>query len=116
MKITRRNLLEGAFVCTAVAFAIPLDWVWRSIKSFISGGCWSVAGHEILLMFGDVMTTQEAAERWGKSPVAGKHLCTGIQGRSPRLTAEECRKSGGVWLVTRAGMEETQKRHGHPFH
>lgn len=54
----------------------------------------------------EVMTTKEAAELWGKSQVAVKHLCTGIQGRPPRLQeGAECRKSGGTWLVTRQGME-----------
>ena len=71
----------------------------------VKGDCWGMADHEIPLKFTDVMTTQEAAARWKKSPVSVKHLCTGIQGRPPRLTAEECRKSGGIWLVTRAGME-----------
>ena len=55
--------------------------------------------------FEDVMTTAEAAERWGMSQTSVKHLCTGVQGRPPRLTNEECRKSGRTWLVTRAGME-----------
>lgn len=55
--------------------------------------------------FEDVMTTAEAAERWGVSQTSVKHLCTGVQGRPPRLTNEECRKSGRTWLVTRAGME-----------
>ena len=62
-------------------------------------------GHESPLRFIDVMSAQEAADRWGKSHVAIKHLCTGVQGRPPRLTSNECRKSGGVWLITRAGME-----------
>lgn len=57
------------------------------------------------MTFEDVMSTQEAAERWGKEASSVKHLCTGIQGRPPRLTETECRKSGGVWLVTRQGME-----------
>lgn len=56
--------------------------------------------------FKDIMTTSEAAERWGLSPDSVKHLCTGIQGRAPRLTSDECRKSGArVWLVTKQGME-----------
>jgi len=33
----------------------------------------------------EVMTTKEATELWGKSHVTVKHLCTGIQGRPPRL-------------------------------
>ena len=60
---------------------------------------------KILYAFDEIMTTKEAAERWGRNADAVKHLCTGIQGRPPRLTAEECRKSGGVWLVTKQGME-----------
>lgn len=55
--------------------------------------------------FSDIMTTGEAAARWELSPVSVKHLCTGIQGRSPRLSERECRKSGNGWLVTRQGME-----------
>lgn len=55
--------------------------------------------------FNDIMTVGEAADRWGKSPVSIKHLCTGIQDYPPRLTPEECRKSGKNWLVTRQGME-----------
>lgn len=38
MKITRRHLLDGAFACTVIAFVILLDWDWRNVKSFISGG------------------------------------------------------------------------------
>lgn len=54
----------------------------------------------------DIMTTQEAAERWGLNPGSVKHLCTGIGKVKPRLLeGEECRKSGGVWLITREGME-----------
>ena len=33
--------------------------------------------------FTDIMTVGEAAEKWGKSPISVKHLCTGIQGRPP---------------------------------
>lgn len=54
----------------------------------------------------DVMTTAEAAERWGVSIGAVKKSCQGQKGNPPRFTEEECRKSGPrVWLVTRAGME-----------
>lgn len=53
----------------------------------------------------DVMTTAEAAERWGLSQTSVKQLCTGAQGRPPRLLIGECRKSGRTWLVTRKGME-----------
>ena len=52
----------------------------------------------------EVLTTKEAAEIWELSPTSVKHLCTGIQGRPPRFTSDECRKSGGTWLVTRTGM------------
>lgn len=58
------------------------------------------------MKFIDVMTTKEAAEIWGLSQVSVKHLCTGIQGRPPRLIeGVECRKSGGTWLVTKEGMK-----------
>lgn len=58
------------------------------------------------MKFTDVMTTSEAAELWGISNTTVKHLCTGIQGRPPRLILDvECRKSGGTWLVTKSGME-----------
>ena len=58
------------------------------------------------MKFTDVMTTSEAAELWGVSKTTVKHLCTGIQGRPPRLIVDvECRKSGGTWLVTREGMQ-----------
>lgn len=53
----------------------------------------------------DVMTTAEAAERWGIAQTSVKQLCTGAQGRPPRLLAGEYRKSGRTWLVTRKGME-----------
>ncbi len=54
----------------------------------------------------DIMTTAEAGDRWGLAQVSVKQLCTGAQGRPPRLVeGEEFRKSGRTWLVTRAGME-----------
>lgn len=53
-----------------------------------------------------VFSVGEAAERWGLSKQSVKQLCIGAQGRPARLVVgEECKKSGGVWLVTRAGME-----------
>ena len=55
--------------------------------------------------FTDIMTVGEAAEKWGKSPISVKHLCTGMQGRPARLTTEECRKAGKPWMVTKAGRE-----------
>lgn len=59
---------------------------------------------DILFTLTDIMTTSEAANLWGLSQTSVKQLCTGAQGRPPRLTVTECRKSGGTWLVTRAGM------------
>ena len=59
---------------------------------------------EMLFKFNEIMTTKEAAERWKKHVDTVKQLCIGAQGRPPRLTADECRKSGGVWLVTKQGM------------
>lgn len=50
--------------------------------------------------FEDVMTTQEASERYHRTAHTIKQACD-----SGRLTNEECRKSGGVWLITREGME-----------
>ncbi|WP_370796685.1 helix-turn-helix domain-containing protein [Dialister hominis] len=41
----------------------------------------------------------------GYGSLSVKYLCTGIQGRPPRLTNEECRKSENSWRVTRQGME-----------
>lgn len=50
--------------------------------------------------FEDVMTTQEASERYHRTAHTIKQACD-----SGRLTANECRKSGGVWLIAREGME-----------
>ena len=50
--------------------------------------------------FEDVMTTQEASERYHRTAHTIKQACD-----SGRLTNEECRKSGGVWLITREDME-----------
>ena len=50
--------------------------------------------------FEDVMTTQEASERYHRTAHTIKQACD-----SGRLTDDECRKSGGVWLITREGME-----------
>ena len=58
------------------------------------------------MKFTDVMTTKGAAAIWGRSQVSIKQLCTGLQGRPPRLIVDvECRKSGGTWLVTKDGMK-----------
>ena len=51
-----------------------------------------------------VMTTNEAAERWGLSAVTVKHACSGYKKNAPRFTENECRKSGKVWLVSYDGM------------
>lgn len=57
------------------------------------------------MKFEDVMTSAEAAERWGISPVTIKQACSGQRNTPPRFTKDECRKSKGTWLVTRQGME-----------
>lgn len=53
----------------------------------------------------EVMTTSEAAERWGLSIETIKKSCQGQKGLPPRFIEGEFRKSGRLWLVTRAGME-----------
>ena len=51
----------------------------------------------------DVMTTQEAAERWNVTSDSLKQNC---RGRVKNGFLEgEFRKSGKMWLVTRQGME-----------
>lgn len=57
------------------------------------------------MKFEDVMTSAEAAERWGISPVTVKQACSGQRNTPPRFTSDECRKSKGTWLVSRQGME-----------
>ena len=57
------------------------------------------------MKFDDVMTSAEAAERWGISPVTVKQACSGQRSTPPRFTSDECRKSKGTWLVTKQGME-----------
>lgn len=56
-------------------------------------------------MLNDVMSTKEAAERFGVAANTVQILCTGQKGFPPRLNESECQKSGGTWLVTRQGME-----------
>ena len=51
------------------------------------------------MKFEDVMTTQEASERYRRTAHTIKQAC-----ESGRLSPEECRKSGKSWLVTSAGM------------
>ena len=53
----------------------------------------------------EVMTTSEAAARWGVSAITVKQACSGQKGFPPRFKEDEFRKSGRTWLVTRAGME-----------
>lgn len=53
----------------------------------------------------EVMTASEAAELWGKATITIQQACSGYKKFPPRFTPEECRKSGKIWLVTRAGME-----------
>uniref|UniRef100_UPI00338EA03E helix-turn-helix domain-containing protein n=1 Tax=uncultured Allisonella sp. TaxID=339338 RepID=UPI00338EA03E len=53
----------------------------------------------------DVMTAGEAAKLWGIKVDTLQKACSGQKGYPPRLTEEECRKSGRDWLVTRQGME-----------
>ena len=51
----------------------------------------------------DVMSTTEAGLRWG---VTANSLVQNCQGRVKNgFRPGEYRKSGNVWLVTRAGME-----------
>ncbi len=53
----------------------------------------------------EVLTTPEASKRWNVPQVTIKKACAGQKGYPPRFTPDECRKSGGTWLVTRQGME-----------
>ena len=52
----------------------------------------------------DVMTTQEASERWGIPADSIKQICLG-RSKTKRFTELEHKKSGKSWLVTRQGME-----------
>lgn len=61
----------------------------------------------------DVMTTKEASERWDISQVAIKQSCTGQKNTPPRFQANECKKSGGTWLVTKSGMERLYGKEQH---
>lgn len=56
--------------------------------------------------FTAIMTVGEAAEKWGgEIPDFCKAPLHRNSRAPPRLTTEECRKSGNAWLVTKAGME-----------
>lgn len=58
----------------------------------------------------DVLTLNEASKIYGVPTVTIRQACTGQRGTPPRFTAEECRKSENVWLVTRSGMERLYKK------
>mgnify|MGYP000859956260 CR=1 FL=1 len=53
------------------------------------------------MRFDDIMTIVEASERFGRAASTLKQAC--LSGRL--VEGEECRKSGGVLLVTKQGME-----------
>lgn len=57
----------------------------------------------VIMEFDDVMTLEEAAERWKKTSDALRQNCLGRVKNGFRKG--EYRKSGRVWLVTRARME-----------
>lgn len=60
----------------------------------------------MMFLFADVMSVDEAAERWNVSRHAVRQSCISRNGNPPRFQIGiEARRSGGVWLVTRAGME-----------
>lgn len=56
------------------------------------------------MIIDEVMTTAEAAARWGLSIETVKKACLGQKGYPPRFMEGEFRKSGKAWLVTREGM------------
>lgn len=58
----------------------------------------------------DVLTLNEASKIYGVPTVTIRQACTGQRGTPSRFTAEECRKSENVWLVTRSGMERLYKK------
>lgn len=53
------------------------------------------------MRFDDIMTIAEASERFGRAASTLKQAC--LSGRL--VEGKECRKSGGVLLVTKQGME-----------
>ena len=53
----------------------------------------------------DVMTTQEAGERWNVPADSIKQCCL-KRYANKQFTEDEARKSGKNWLVTRQGMEK----------
>lgn len=56
------------------------------------------------MKLGDVMTTQEAGERWNVPADSIKQCCL-KRYANKQFTDDEARKSGKNWLVTRQGME-----------
>ena len=52
----------------------------------------------------DIMTTQEAGERWNVPADSIKQCCL-KRYANKQFTDDEARKSGKNWLVTRQGME-----------
>lgn len=52
----------------------------------------------------DIMTTQEAGERWNVPADSIKQCCL-KRYANKQFTDGEARKSGKMWLVTRQGME-----------
>ena len=52
----------------------------------------------------EVMTSAEAAERWGRPDRTIRQACTGQKGYPPRFKEGEFRQSGKVWLITVEGM------------
>nr|DAN33136.1 MAG TPA: hypothetical protein [Caudoviricetes sp.] len=54
----------------------------------------------------EVMTLEEAAERWGKSTDSLRQACVSRHGKPPRFEiGVEAKQSKRIWLVTREGME-----------
>ena len=54
----------------------------------------------------EVMSLEEAAERWGKATDTLRQACIERQGRPPRFNiGVEAKKSKRIWLVTKTGME-----------
>lgn len=58
----------------------------------------------------DVLTVREAAERYGVTDAAIKHILQGVKSRGkfypPRLTSKECRKAYGVWLISKKALDK----------
>lgn len=65
-------------------------------------------------MINGVMTVREASERWGLKPITINQACTGQKGYPPRFRDGEYQKSGGIWLVTQAGMERLYGKERQP--